>query len=274
MTLSDLNSLWPVMLGLFLICAVSMWFYLSKVRFARAETIPVQRKSRMLSVAERNLLDCLADALSDKYFIFAKVGMNEVIEPSSGAKLFDTKYLNEEIDGNYFDFVLCNISDMSIFGIVELEYSERSASQRKSSAKRKRRDALIDRLCKSANLKLFYFDVRQDYKNMDIARLITGKSKQPAIDERASPTHQSQLTIDNSSHSVIGNIRSCPKCRSEVVTKVAVKGSNIGEKFLMCRKYPYCDYRISMKDLESMRELEQDEVRKSKSEGFKNWSAG
>jgi len=275
MTLSDLNFAWPVLLGLLIACTTVAWFFWTKLKYARADTILIQRKSRMLTIAERNLFDCLVDALSEKYFVFAKVGIKDIVEASSSATPFDVKYINKELNGSYFDFVLCKQSDMSIFAVVEVEHSERSRHKRKNSRKLKQRDKLINRVCNSANLKLFYFDVRQDYKSMDIARLITGTSKRESVpQDRSSPTHQSQLTIDNSSHSVAGHVRNCPKCRSEVVTKVAVKGSNIGEKFLMCRKYPYCDYRISMKDLESMRKLEQEEGRKSKSEGFKNWSAG
>ena len=127
--------------------------------------------------------------------------------------------------------------------------------------KRKRRDNTIRRMCKSADLKLVYFDVRSDYKGMDICRLITGKSKGDTSDEdRLSATHQSQLTIDNSSHSISGYVRSCPKCQSEVVTKVSVKGRNIGEKFLMCPnqrlpKEPYCDYRIAKTDLKRVKPM-------------------
>jgi ssDNA-binding Zn-finger/Zn-ribbon topoisomerase 1 len=103
-------------------------------------------------------------------------------------------------------------------------------------------------------LRLFYFDARADYTGLDICRLIIGKSKGDRSNEdRLSATHQSQLTIDNSSHSISGYARSCPKCRSEVVTKVSVKGRTIGEKFLMCRKYPYCDYRIAKKDLKRVK---------------------
>jgi len=40
----------------------------------------------------------------------------------------------------------------------------------------------------------------------------------------------------------------------------------------MCRKYPYCDYRVSFKDLERMREIEQKENKQAESGGYNNWS--
>jgi len=274
MTLSDFNVGWPIILGLLLVFGVGAWLALGWINSTRKKSFDIQKKSRLLTVGERKLFACLSDALSESYLIFAKVAMNEVVEPNSGVRLLDLKRIESELKDRHFDFILCDRSDMSIFGVIEIEHSKSDSNQKSTPIRDKQRERLITQVCKSANLKLFYFDVRQDYKNMDISRLITGKSKRAVEEDRMSPTHQSQLTIDNSSHSIAGHVRNCPKCRSEIVTKVSVKGSNIGEKFLMCRKYPYCDYRVSMKDLESLRKLEREEEKKSGSKGFKNWSAG
>jgi ssDNA-binding Zn-finger/Zn-ribbon topoisomerase 1 len=239
---------WPLLIGLAIVCATGVLIRWATVKYARADAIAVQRKTRMLSVSERKLFGSLVDALSDKYFIFAKVTLRDFIELSPAAKWLNLIQIRRELDTYCVDFILCKQADMSIFAVVELEHAERSVAA-KISAKRMRRDKAIRRACDSANLKLFHFDVRPDYTDLDVCRLITGKSKGDRSDEdRRSATHQSQLTIDNSSHSISGYARSCPKCRSEVVTKVSVKGRNIGKKFLMCRKYPYCDYRIAKKD--------------------------
>jgi len=58
----------------------------ARVKYLRAETIAVQRKGHLLSVSERKLIECLVEALADKYFIFAKVGLKSFIEPSQAAK--------------------------------------------------------------------------------------------------------------------------------------------------------------------------------------------
>jgi ssDNA-binding Zn-finger/Zn-ribbon topoisomerase 1 len=258
MALSNLMMGWPLVIGL---VATFAWV---AVKYARAETIAVQRKACFLSVAERNLFDCLVDALSDEYVVFAKVGLAEFIDVSPAAKWVDLQQARRELDIYTVDFILCKKADMSVFAVVELEHEE-PVNDVKLLAKRKRRDKEIGRICKSADLKFLYFDVRTDYKELDVCRLITGKSKCDKASEHNLPgTHQSQLTIDDSSHSISTYARSCPKCRSEVVTKVSVKGSNIGEKFLMCRKYPYCDYRIAKKDLKRVTKASQNEERKPK----------
>jgi ssDNA-binding Zn-finger/Zn-ribbon topoisomerase 1 len=265
---------WPLVIGFVLVCAiigVSAWV---KIKYRLNETISVQRKSRLLSVAERNFLGCLADALSEDYFIFAKLQLQDVIEAAPSAQRFNLKRIQKELDGYCFDFVLYKQLDMSIFAVIELEHTDRAVNLKKP-AKPKQRDKVISRACKSAKLKLFYFDVRQDYKDLDLARIITGKSTLRGCNQGGwSATHQSQLSVNHSSYSVTGQIRNCPKCRSEVVIKVAVKGCNIGEKFLMCRKYPYCDYQVAIKDIDSISKMEQEEGRKSNTQGFKNWSSG
>ena len=102
--------------------------------------------------------------------------------------------------------------------------------------------------------------------------MITGRSR--VIKKEVSPaTHKSRLTVDGSSVSEYSRMRKCPNCNSEVVTKVAVKGDHIGEKFLMCRKYPYCDYQVPMPDTK-VQELHAKKRQQEPKTGFKDWSAG
>jgi len=95
MALGELSIGWPVLLA-FALVFTGFGFYAwtifwSKSKFARAETILVQRKSRFLSAAERKLFDCLVDALSENYFVFSKVGMTDVLEPNSSISFYAIK---------------------------------------------------------------------------------------------------------------------------------------------------------------------------------------
>jgi ssDNA-binding Zn-finger/Zn-ribbon topoisomerase 1 len=107
--------------------------------------------------------------------------------------------------------------------------------------------------------------------------LVTGKSSVTSKSHGLSvPASQlSQLTVDNSSYAGFAKQRKCPQCNGEVVTKVAIKGKRIGEKFLMCRKYPYCDYRVPMDDQQVIQEMHRDinaNKRNSERTGFGDWS--
>lgn len=266
MTLNEMTEGWLLWGGLFA-AGLAVAAYVAWLMAVARAKLAIQRKSRMLSVAERNFFECLANALSDDYFIFTRVKVLDVVEPSPAASLIEKRSFRKHYAQQTLDYVLCKKQDLSIFGIVELENFEKRSGARD----KERRDRMVADVCKTANLRLFYFDIRQDYQGMDIRRLITGRARRSSND--VSATHQSQLTIDGASVSDFAKMRTCPKCHSEVVTKVAVKGDSIGEKFLMCRKYPYCDYKLSVNDAKLLRMQKREENKASKP-GFRDWSAG
>jgi len=206
------------------------------------------------------------DNLGDDFYVFANVALLDVVEPSSRATNGQAKKVRKRFANHFLDYVICKKEDLSIFGVIELENFEKNPDMNK----RKARESLIGSICKLAHLKLFYFDIRQDYKEVDIYRLVTGRSRK--AQERKSPTHQSQLSIDvGPDDKDLTRLKSCPKCHSEVVTKVAIKGNSIGEKFLMCRKYPYCDYQVPVAEAQKAQALEATK-KKAHSGGFKDWA--
>jgi len=209
---------------------------------ASATDLQLQRRSRLLTVAERNFFECLINSLSDEFYIFTKVRMLDIVQPIPSSSWLEKRAIKQRLANECLDYVLCKPDDMSIFGVIELENFDKGTNKKV----RELREKLVSDVCKTANLRLFYFDIRQDYRSMDIRRLVTGRSAPK--DAHSSASQHSQLTVDGASVTDFGKLHSCPKCHSEVVTKVAVKGKRIGEKFLMCRKYPYCDYQVSMND--------------------------
>ena len=239
----------------------------------------IQKRSRLLRNAEKGLFEQLSNALSDSYLVFPKVAMSDVIEVDTEISGLSKSKAIQFLRDERFDFVLCHRETMAIYGVVELEHSKAvndstSKVGSKMAKKQEQRNELISQLCEDAKLRVFFFDARQaqSYKNMDLCRLITGRSKRTSLEARMSPTHQSQLEIESPSLSIVGSNRTCPKCRSELVTKVAMKGSDIGEKYLMCRKYPYCDYRLSMNDTSSLHKIKQRESRDAMAKGYNKWS--
>jgi len=231
----------------------------------------LQRKSRMFSVSERKFFESLTDALDYDFHIFAKVGVLEIIERGPKMSKFRFNKLNTDLEAERFDYVVCKKSDLSVSAVIELECFDRRIPR----ARKQKRNAMISELCKASKLRLFYFDTRQDYLGLDIRRLITGSSKcakKVAKSTEKSTLDLSELSISRSMMTEQIGENTCPECHSDLVTKVAVKGKHIGERFLMCRKYPYCDYRVLLNDpnVVSIRSnsTQVAEVRK----GFSEWS--
>lgn len=233
----------------------------------------LQRRSKLLSPAEKNFFECLNEALSNDYYIFGKISMLDVVEMSPTAGFFTVRKVKKRLASENFDFVVIKKQDFSIFGVIELENFEKKGGQRQKNS----RDSLVSSVCKFAHLRLFYFDVRLDYHGVDIRQLIIGRSSAPQSADPEGASNKSQLTIDNTSYAAFAKRRSCPECKGEVVTKVAVRGKLIGQKFLMCRKYPYCDYRVSMDDEAEMNKIERASSNEDSAEKrlrFRDRSAG
>jgi len=237
-------------------------FLVSKNKF------PLQVNKRVLSVDEQNFLKCLERALGDEYYIMPRVRFLDISHFSQSASAINQYVVNKRIANICADFVLCRKNDLSILGVVELEKFSKTVTPKQKES----REKVLASVCRAMDIKLFYFDGRQDYTGMDICRLITGRARTPNTRKVVS-ADPSMVSVEESSMmyaSATEKKHSCPKCYSDVVTKIAVKGDNIGEKFLMCRKYPYCDYQVPVKDAVVKEMQRKEDVSRSKA-GYRNW---
>jgi len=234
------------MILIIIVCLISV-LLMAKVLsyFIYRNKFEITIKGRVLSVDEQNFLKSLERALSDRYYIFAKVPLS--------------------------DFVLCKKSDMSVLGVIELEKFDKYTSLKQ----KEKREKLLSSVCRAIDIRLFYFDGRQDYTKMDLCRLITGRSK--SKENRGGIQVNAEASMMSVEHgdsmmemAALDKVSSCPKCYSKVVVKVATKGDQIGEKFLMCRKYPYCDYQLPIKGA-VVQEIQDKEDSRRRKAGFKNW---
>lgn len=274
MFLNVLSQGWLIILLVLVVSTVFIYALFSVRGSASTRVDGMKRRSRLFSASERKFFETLSDALDYDYHIFAKVSVLEIVE--SGPKISKGRFksLSKELESERFDYVVCKKSDLSISAVIELECFDRGVSKKR----KQKRSALISELCKTCKLRLFYFDTRQDYLGVDIRRLITGSSKvtKPVEPKEAKnqrpPLELSELCESQSLITEHIGQNSCPDCHSELVTKVAMKGKHIGERFLMCRKYPYCEYRVLLKDrnVVNLRSAEAKAVVPKK--GFSDWS--
>ena len=231
---------------------------------------PMIKKKRLLTVAEHDFLKCLERALIDDYHVFTRVRLLDLSNFDKQAGFLKKRLTNKKLADVCADFVLCKKDDMSIQGVVELEKFDKLTSAKQ----KQRREKLLSSVCKAADIRLFYFDGRQDYTGMDLCRLITGRSKPKVTNRKIASAEASMVSVEEGDSMMetdaIEKVRSCPKCYSDVVIKIAVKGENIGEKFLMCRKYPYCDYQIPVKDA-LVKDLQEKEEQRRGKAGYRNW---
>ncbi|BDU37148.1 DUF2726 domain-containing protein [Vibrio nigripulchritudo] len=125
-----------------------------------------QPKKYLTTKAETSFYHALNNAVGDKYRVFSKVRIADVIAPKKG--LYNKKEWRiafNQISAKHFDYVLCCPKTLEILYTVELD----DASHQKPS--RIKRDQLIEHACESAGVKLIRVPVSSGYNPENIASL-------------------------------------------------------------------------------------------------------
>lgn len=121
---------------------------------SRRASFSYKRQPALFSPAERSFLRVLERVLGSEYRVFGKVRIADLIKPENGAGRHAA--LNR-IVGKHVDFVVCNATDLSIIGVIELD--DKSHNQ----DSRRKRDAFVDRAFASAGIPITRFPARAAY---------------------------------------------------------------------------------------------------------------
>lgn len=116
-----------------------------------------QVKGKLFTPAERSFLGVLEQAIEDKYYIFGKVRIADILTPKKGYSRSNWQRAFNSIAKKHFDFVLCNKDDLSVATVIEL--NDKSHQNTKTS----RRDNLVGQYCVSAGLKLIKIKAKRSY---------------------------------------------------------------------------------------------------------------
>ncbi len=193
-------------------------------------TLHYEKNFSILSAMERSFLKVLEPMLGDKYIIYAKVRLADIIKirPMPDHELSaDTQ---SRINNTTVSFVLCNTWDHSIVGVIDLANKTRTANDDDMP------DDFIDNAAHEAELPLVRVPSRLQYNPEDIGDILANKielPKQPA---------------DNADANRYGD---CPSCGEPLTLLKAKHGENIGKYFLGCSNYPECKYLSLLNDNET-----------------------
>lgn len=249
-------SSFGILVFLILLLTLAAAFFVL-VYIKKPTTPNLQPSRRLLTPLENLLFKRLGSALQDDFYVFSKVAMSKVLEVAQNSGPIDRLRMQHYINEEYFDFVLCAKHDLSIFGVVCLHRSSKNAKTKKAHDERCLK---IEQVCAAACLRVIHFDLDHSYQDVDLLKMITGRSKQNSEDASVNEPIVSQYaghsryTVAASEYSVLAAKRCCPICDSPLVTKIAKNGKLKGQKFILCSDYPKCEYKISrIQDLKMRR---------------------
>jgi len=108
-------------------------------------------KDFMMTPTEQKIYKVLENKYGEKYYIFAQVRVVDVLQPNV-KKYFtwtkEYKALFWQVSQWHFDYVICHKDDFRIFCALELDDSSHE------NADRKRRDIILNNVCKDAGVVL------------------------------------------------------------------------------------------------------------------------
>ena len=257
-----------VILVVAVIALVSAVIFLALVKGkgkSSSSAYPYQRSDAFLSKAERSFYGVLVQAVGSKGLVFSKVRVADVITPKKGMNRSDWQRAFNAISAKHFDFLICDPKDCSVKAAVELDDSSHD------SAKRQKRDTLLNGACVSAELPLLRFKVARAYVLADIQRQLAQtlapfgeiepdgaveapaqpRSARPSVEKappRATrppkalepPATPPSPELPSQSVDPPASSPPCPACGEPMLRRKAKSGSNAGHEFLGCSTFPKC----------------------------------
>jgi very-short-patch-repair endonuclease len=138
-----------------------------KVDVAHVEVLPYQRKDFLLSKAERSFFGVLEKAVADKFLIFAKVRLADLIFIQSGTDKRQSHF--NKIQSKHIDFVLCSRDVVRPLLAIELDDSSHQATERRE------RDSVVDAALGAAGLPILHVPTRSSYNVQELSTAIQSK---------------------------------------------------------------------------------------------------
>ena len=217
-----------IIVGIFIITILAVIALKLRIVKEQQPEYPYRKLDTLFSPAERSFLGVLNQVIDENAQVFGKVRIADVITPKKGMSRSNWQKAFNKISGKHFDFLLCNKDDLSVLCAVELNDSSHQ------SKKRKERDVFLEGVCQSANVPLVQITAKLTYKINEIQALIV--SHPPGISiSKAIPSSSLPIEVP------LGE-KTCPKCSSKMVRRVAKKGKNVGKQFWACSAFPKCRY--------------------------------
>lgn len=205
---------------------------------------PYARGRTLLNPAEHAFFQVLTQALEDRYNVFTKVKLTEVLKERSDVSEKQLNAARGKISDEYIDFVVCDKEDSSVLGVVELDENTHQLDGRR------RRNEIVDHALSAAGIPVVYAPVKEDYAIEDIriemSRSMLLQWKENIGTNDTQGTERNTPTSDRTAGEK--NLGLCPDCGSPIKMFQAKKGKFAGKHFLTCSRYPKCKNIRLVKD--------------------------
>jgi len=145
-------------LALIFVAVVIVAALLAISRLKRRRQVAVyEARPGLFTAAERSFLGVLEKAVGDRYRVFGKVRVADLLKTVKGLSNSDRQSALNKIVGKHVDFVLCHPGTLAVKAVIEL--NDRSHT----SGKRAARDAFLRDAFAQAGIPLLEIRARRSY---------------------------------------------------------------------------------------------------------------
>ena len=187
----------------------------------------------------------LDQLLADKYRVFLKVRLADLIEIPKGASKSSRQSALNRISRKHVDFVVCDKNDLSILGVIELD------DQSHKSAKRRKRDSFLDSALNSAGLPIVRIRAQNTYSVVDIQNQLQNNFLFMTEKTETNPHRSVSDSNDQGKTQPVSDdtetIEFCLDCGAPLVKRQAKTGKFAGKHFMACSNYPKCRKIVPIK---------------------------
>lgn len=222
----------------------------------------------LFTPAERSFLGVLDQAVGDRYRVFGKVRVADVLAVRHGLSGADRQRAFNRISAKHFDFVLCDPRTLEVEAVIELD--DASHSSRRGQT----RDALIEDACRTSQLRLVRVKAQRAYAVQSLRSLVIAGPSVDQIEAASDSANPVQTDVPTSPR---GNIPAgptlsadgpqalvpfaaspatenvvppvelirkkapdCPRCGGGMVKRKGASGALAGVYFWGCSAFPKC----------------------------------
>jgi hypothetical protein len=148
---------------------IAIWLLYRLWRYLKRRPLKYKRVEKIVTASERAFFFALQEAVGDRYHIFTKVRMADVLVPVSASDRSRWRSAFNKVACKHFDYVLCD-AELRIVAAIELD----DASHMRED--RMRRDRFVDWACRSAGVTLLRFAPQKRYDIVALRRSIVQKA--------------------------------------------------------------------------------------------------
>jgi len=149
-------------LTLAIIVFISPHFVSSKGSDVSKQKYSYQIRGTLPTPSEIKFYHALKQAVGDKFIIFSKVRVADVLTPENGLSKSHWQRAFNKISAKHFDFVLCNLEDLTVEAVIELDDKSHQKSGRID------RDNFLNQAAQSSELKMLRFAVKPSHSISEI----------------------------------------------------------------------------------------------------------